>query len=605
MPPSHAQSILQSVFGFASFRGQQADIINAVIEGHHVLALMSTGAGKSLCYQVPALIRPGVGIVISPLIALMHNQVTALKQLGIKAAFLNSSLTPSEAARIEQELKAGKLDLLYVAPERMMTPNFQQLLESIPIALFAIDEAHCVSQWGHDFRPEYLKLNMLAEKFPAVPRMALTATADNITQREIIENLRLKDAKIFISGFDRPNIKYRVLEKNQPKKQLLSFIKNEHEGDAGIVYCLSRRGVDELCLWLNDQRIKALPYHAGLSKLTREQNQQQFLHEEGIVMVATIAFGMGIDKPNVRFVAHLNMPKSIEAYYQETGRAGRDGLPAEALLLYGLQDVIIHRQMAESSNAPLEIKRLEQRKLDALLGFCETTACRRQILLHYFGDTYEKPCGNCDTCLSPIAVWDGTKAAQMALSCVYRTRQIFGVAHLIDVLLGKNTQKVLQFGHHKLSVFGLGQEYGAQDWRSIFRQLIAMRLIRVEMESFGALKLTNECSPILRGETKLMLRTMAKKSNKETSKTPRNTTQKTNANPELLTTLKNVRLKLAKEYSVPPYVIFHDRTLLEICEHKPRQLEDLRGLYGVGEQKLTKYGQPFLEAVQHYFEHHI
>jgi ATP-dependent DNA helicase RecQ len=598
---SKAQAILKSTFGFEAFRGHQAEIIDTVVKGNNALVLMSTGAGKSLCYQLPALVRPGVGIVISPLIALMHNQVTALKQLGIKAAFLNSSLTQSEAKTVENRLTAGNLDLLYVAPERLLMPSFQKLLESCSIALFAIDEAHCVSQWGHDFRPEYLKLSILAENFPNIPRIALTATADQITRNEILENLRLKDAKVFVAGFDRPNIRYQIVEKNQPKKQLLSFLRTEHAEDAGIVYCISRKSVDDFSQWLNSEGIKALPYHAGLSKQIREKNQERFLHEEGLVMVATIAFGMGIDKPNVRFVAHMDMPKSIEAYYQETGRAGRDGLPAQAWLAYGLKDVMIHRQMTDAQTTSEGQKRLEQKKLDALLGLCETTSCRRQTLLHYFGETYDKPCGNCDTCLTPISMWDGTRSAQMALSCVYRTGQFFGVAHLIDVLLGKQTDKVNQFGHHKLLVFGLGKEHSANEWRSIFRQLIAMRLIHVEMESFGALKLTKECQPILRGEKELSLRKMAEKP----KKVARQTTQarKDNkVNHDLFQTLKAVRLRLAKEHGVPPYVIFHDRTLLEMAEQAPRHVNDLRTLYGVGDQKLAKYGEQFLEALNQYTE---
>lgn len=599
MAQTTAQTVLQSVFGFTNFRGHQTEIIDTVVNGENALVLMSTGAGKSLCYQVPALLRAGVGIVISPLIALMHNQVTALKQLGIKAAFLNSSLSYAEAKSVEKRLIGKELDLLYVAPERMMMPAFLELLEDCPVALFAIDEAHCVSQWGHDFRPEYLELKILAEKFPKVPRIALTATADQITRNEILENLRLKDAKVFLSGFDRPNIRYRIVEKNNPKKQLLALLKNEHPQDSGIIYCLSRRSVDELSQWLTSENIEALPYHAGLTKQVREENQARFLYEEGIVMVATVAFGMGIDKPNVRFVAHMDMPKSIEAYYQETGRAGRDGLPAQAWLTYGLQDVIIHRQMAESSNANDEIKRLEQRKLDALLGLCETTSCRRQTLLHYFGETYDKPCGNCDTCLTPVAMWDGTKAAQLALSSAYRTRQTFGVVHLIDVLLGKETDKVKRFAHHKLSVFGLGKEFSANDWRSIFRQLIAMRLMHVEMESFGALKLTPACSAVLRGEQKLWLRKVSDKPKKEKAR-PQAQVAKSNVNHDLFESLKALRLRLAKEHAVPPYVIFHDRTLLEMTERLPQDLDDLRGVYGVGEQKLEKYGDAFLEAVQQF-----
>jgi len=595
-----AQTILQSVFGYQNFRGQQKDVIDTVTGGENALVLMSTGAGKSLCYQIPSLLRKGTGVVISPLIALMHNQVMALKQLGIKAAFLNSSLTYADAKDVEDQLRSERLDLLYVAPERLMMPAFLALLETCDISLFAIDEAHCVSQWGHDFRPEYLELGMLAQRFHDVPRIALTATADRITQNEILQRLHLQDAKVFVSGFDRPNIRYRIVLKNNPKRQLLAFVANEHAKDSGIIYCLSRRRVEELCLWLKNQGKVVLPYHAGLSKMVREQNQSRFLHEEGVVMVATIAFGMGIDKPNVRFVAHFDMPKSIEAYYQETGRAGRDGLFAQAWLAYGLQDVIVHRQMAEASNASEEIKRREQRKLDALLGLCETTSCRRQTLLHYFGETYDRPCGNCDTCLDPVSTWDGTRLAQMALSSAYRTRQVFGALHLIDVLMGKETDKVKKFAHNKLGVFGLGKDVEAQQWRSIFRQLIAMRLFHVDMDAFGALKLTDKSAPILRGQSTLFLRKIeaAPKAKAKRQILPTGLKQK---NP-LFDMLKTLRLQLAKEHEVPPYVIFHDRTLMEMAERVPQNLEDMRGIYGVGDQKLAKFGAAFLDALHQFNE---
>src|SRR5579871_5741088 len=600
MTGQNAQTILQSVFGYQNFRGQQANIIDTLTNGENALVLMSTGAGKSLCYQVPALLRPGTGVVISPLIALMHNQVTALTQLGIRASFLNSTLSYSPVKDVEDPLIHGHLDLLYVAPERLMMPTFLNLLENCSIALFAIDEAHCVSQWGHDFRPEYLELSVLATRFSQVPRIALTATADQLTRLEIIERLSLKDARIFVSGFDRPNIRYRIVEKNNPRKQLLSFIQNEHPQDCGIVYCLSRRRVDEVCSWLTNASIEAMPYHAGMSKHERERNQSRFLHEEGIVMVATIAFGMGIDKPNVRFVAHVDMPKSIEAYYQETGRAGRDGLFSEAWLAYGLQDVIIHKQMTEGSQANGDIKRREQRKLDALLGLCETTTCRRQTLLHYFGETLEENCGNCDTCLNPVITFDGTKAAQMALSCAYRTRQLFGVAHLIDVLLGKETDKVKKFGHHRLTVFGIGVEFSAHQWRSIFRQLIAMRILRVEMEDFGALKLVPESAAVLRGEKTLHLRKVTESLPKHKKISPPVQKSLRPVDNSLFNALKALRLRLAKDNGVPPYVIFHDRTLLEMAEHRPERLEDMRKLHGVGEQKLAKFGHTFLEAVDQF-----
>lgn len=593
-----ALTVLQTIFGYRAFRGHQAEIICAVSNGENALLLMSTGAGKSLCYQIPALLRQGVGIVVSPLIALMHNQVMALKELGIKAAFLNSTLSSHEVSVVEDRLLKGELDLLYVAPERLMMPSFFKLLERCELALFAIDEAHCVSQWGHDFRPEYLELGALATTFPEVPRIALTATADQITRQEIIKNLHLENGKVFIGGFDRPNIRYRIVEKNNPKKQLLSFLR-EYPGESGITYCLSRREVDDLTSWLNQEGVKALSYHAGLSAQAREQHQERFLHEDAIVMVATIAFGMGIDKPDVRFVAHMGLPRSIEAYYQETGRAGRDGQPAEAWCAYGLQDVIIQRQMIEKSTANEEIKRLEQKKLDALLGFCEAITCRRQILLHYFGEAYDKPCQNCDTCLNPSSSFDATVAAQLALSAVYRTGQIFGVAHLIDVLLGKETEKIIKFDHHRLGIFGRGKEHSALMWRSIFRQLIAMRFIHVEMATYGSLKLTKSSIPVLRGEQQILLRMLAAKSKGAKNRTARiDKVAPIQAEGALYEALKNIRQKLAKAQGVPSYVIFHDRTLQEIAARHPRHLDDLRGVYGIGEQKLAKYGEEFLTAVR-------
>jgi ATP-dependent DNA helicase RecQ len=589
-------SILHSIFGYKEFRGHQKEIIEHIVSGKNALVLMSTGAGKSLCYQIPALLCPGVAIVISPLIALMQNQVIALKQLGVKADCLNSSLSYSNVKMVEKKLLSGELDLLYIAPERLLMPAFLEKLYTFKVSLFAIDEAHCVSQWGHDFRPEYLQLNILCKNFPKVPRIALTATADQISRNEIIEHLELQTAKIFVSGFDRPNIRYRIVEKNNPKKQLLQFIKDEHPLDSGIVYCLSRRGVEELAGFLKQQEIKAVCYHAGLKKLERENNQTRFIYEDGIVMVATIAFGMGIDKPNVRFVAHLNMPKSVEAYYQETGRAGRDGLFAQAWLAYGLQDIVIHRQMTEGSNASLAIKRIEQRKLDALLGLCETISCRRQSLLQYFGEQYDQPCNNCDNCLDPQESFDGTQTAQIALSCIYRTKQIFGVTHLIDVLLGKETKKVKAFRHQNLSVFGIGKDLNANTWRSVFRQLIAMRIINVEIEGYGALKLTKSCSAIFKGEQTLRLR-QAITSKQDIKTKAKNDTQSLTTNQELFQALKSLRMKLAKKYAVPPYAIFHDRTLIEISNKLPKNLNDLRYIYGVGEQKLNKYGPSFLQTV--------
>lgn len=464
-----AQNILQKIFGYSEFRDRQAEIVEHVIQGNDALVLMPTGGGKSLCFQIPAMVRPGVGIVVSPLIALMQDQVDALLQLGVKAAFLNSSLDASTANQVKRDLIQGKFDLLYVAPERLLTQRFLHLLSQIKIALFAIDEAHCVSQWGHDFRPEYMQLSRLYENFPNIPRIALTATADDPTRREMIERLVLTNAKQFISSFDRKNIRYRIIQKQNPREQLHTFIDAEHRGEAGIIYCLSRKRVEETAEWFSEKGYDALPYHAGLSSAICQKNQQRFIREEGVIMVATVAFGMGIDKPNVRFVAHLDLPKSMEGYYQETGRAGRDGLPADAWLSYGLSDVVTLRYMLDTSEADEHRKRLEHRKLEALLGFCETTACRRHVLLNYFGESYPTTCHNCDNCLEPVSTWDGKIAAQMALSCVYRTGQRFGVKHLIDVLLGKITPQVERFHHDNVSTFGIGHAYNKNQWHSIFR----------------------------------------------------------------------------------------------------------------------------------------
>lgn len=595
-----AKEILKNVFGYADFRGDQAAIIEHLINGDDALVLMPTGGGKSLCYQIPAMMRKGVGIVISPLIALMKDQVDALVQYGIKAAFLNSSLDGQSAWKIEQELLAGKLDLLYVAPERLLTPRFLQLLEQTELALFAIDEAHCVSQWGHDFRPEYVQLSILHERFAKVPRIALTATADAQTQGEIIERLGLHGARHFSCSFDRPNIRYRIVQKQSAREQLYAFLQAEHQGDAGIVYCLSRKKVEETATWLTQKGLDALPYHAGLSNEVRQKNQQRFIQEEGLIMVATVAFGMGIDKSNVRFVAHLDLPKSMEGYYQETGRCGRDGLPANAWLSYGLGDVIILRQMLNGSEAHEQHKRLEHRRLDALLGFCETTLCRRHVLLHYFGESYPASCNNCDNCLTPIATWDGKIAAQMALSCVYRTDQRFGVKHLTDVLLGKITPQIQRFGHDKVSTFGIGKEYTQMQWQSIYRQLVAANLLTVDMQHYGSLRLTLKSYPLLRGEVTIALRKEietntknAKSSKKE--KTPKNAPMPSDA---LWQALKNKRLELARTQAVPPYIIFHDSSLMEIYNKKPQTLEEFALISGVGEQKLARYGEAFIEVIQ-------
>ena len=603
---STAQQILRDTFGYTSFRGAQQAIVEHVAAGGDALVLMPTGGGKSLCYQIPALLRGGVGIVVSPLIALMQDQVDALKQLGVPAAFLNSSLDADSAREVSRQLLHGELKLLYVAPERLMTESFLNLLERLQqenrIALFAIDEAHCVSQWGHDFRPEYRALTVLHERFPTVPRIALTATADAPTRREIVERLSLEKAEQFVSSFDRPNIRYRVTLKNNARQQLQTFLETEHPNDAGIVYCLSRKKVDETAAWLKEQGWDALPYHAGLEAATRNTNQRRFLREEGVIMVATVAFGMGIDKPNVRFVAHLDLPKSMEGYYQETGRAGRDGLPANAWMAYGLGDVVSMRQMLLSGEAPEERKRVELQKLDALLGFCESTDCRHQTVLRYFGEEHPGDCGQCDNCLSPVDTWDATQAAQMALSCAYRTGQRFGVAHLIDVLLGKATPKVEQFQHQQLSTFGIGKELAQAQWSSVYRQLVAAGFISVDMEAYGGLKLTEAARPVLRGEQEVWLRRDADPVKRKTTKAERGSRLReafagANEDP-LWLALKAKRTALAREQGVPPYVIFHDSTLLEILNRKPQTLHEMGQISGVGQAKLAKYGDEFLQVVE-------
>jgi ATP-dependent DNA helicase RecQ len=590
-----ALSVLQSVYGYDAFRNQQADIVDHVIGGGDALVLMPTGGGKSLCFQVPALVREGTAIVVSPLIALMQDQVMALRQNGIRAAFLNSSLTGMEVNEVENALMQGDLDLLYVAPERLMMPRMLDLLSRAPLSLFAIDEAHCVSQWGHDFRPEYIKLSILHERFPDIPRIALTATADGPTQREIIERLSLHQARVFNDGFDRPNIRYRISEnQGNAREQLLRFILNEHEGEAGIVYCLSRKRVDEIALWLSTKGMTALPYHAGLSNEMRQQHQERFLREDGVIVVATIAFGMGIDKPDVRFVAHLNLPKSIEAYYQETGRAGRDGQPANAWMAYGLQDVITLRQMQGNSGAEESRKRLEQHKLDAMLGLCELTTCRRQALLRYFDDNLDHPCGNCDNCLSPPETWDATTAAQKALSCVYRTGQRFGVTYLVDVLMGKEHDRIVQFGHDKISTYGIGSELNATEWRTLYRQIIARGLLRVDVEGYGSVQLTDSARPVLKGEEQLTLRKMVKASKAERR---RNKQSLATGNSVLWEALREHRASLAKEKDIPAFMIFHDATLAEMTERQPQTLEHLNRISGVGESKLATYGEGFVAVI--------
>ncbi|MDP3010647.1 MAG: DNA helicase RecQ [Methylococcales bacterium] len=594
--------VLKTVFGYDSFRGQQQAAIEYVIAGQDALVLMPTGGGKSLCYQIPALVREGVGIVISPLIALMQDQVSALLQLGVKAAFLNSTLTMEQARGIEQQLLNNELDLLYIAPERLSAPRTLELFSRIKVSLFAIDEAHCVSQWGHDFRADYLQLSILHERFPTIPRIALTATADEKTRQEIIVRLKLEHAPLYLSGFDRPNIRYAIVQKQNPRQQLLDFMRTHHHGDAGIVYCLSRKKVEETAEWLRNQGVNALPYHAGMNSNDRQKNQQTFLRQDSIVIVATIAFGMGIDKPNVRFVAHLDIPKSVEAYYQETGRAGRDGLPADAWMTYGLQDVVMLKRMLSGSDADEAHKRLELHKLDAMLALCEQVHCRRQTLLGYFGDLLEQPCGNCDTCLEPVQTWDGTIAAQQALSCVYRTGSRFGVHYLIDVLLGKQNERIINANHHQQSTFGIGKDVDEQQWHSVFRQLVARGLVGVNFDQFGALNLIEASRPILRGEQQLMLRKDIKQEKSKRGKKIAGVARSREEGQALLwEALRAKRREIADEQQVPPYVIFHDATLMAMMEKKPATLEQLAQLSGVGQRKLDLYGEQFLAIIQAFF----
>jgi len=595
--PTSALDQLHRTFGYTRFRGEQEQIVDHVTAGGDALVLMPTGGGKSLCYQLPALLRDGTAIVVSPLIALMQDQVDALRQLGVRAAFLNSSLDASAAAQVERQLLAGDFDLLYVAPERLLTPRFLALLARMQIALFAIDEAHCVSQWGHDFRPEYRQLTLLHERWPHVPRIALTATADAPTRREIVERLALQDARQFVSSFDRPNIRYTVQAKHNSRKQLLDFLE-DHSGDSGIVYCLSRRKVEATAALLVEHGLPALPYHAGLDTATRAAHQRRFLREDGIVMVATIAFGMGIDKPDVRFVAHLDLPKSLEGYYQETGRAGRDGEPSEAWLAYGLGDAVLLRKMIAEGEASDERKRLEYAKLDALIGYCESTVCRRQSLLAYFGEAHAGACGHCDNCLHPPRAWDATDAARKALSCAYRTGQRFGAAHLIDVLRGADNAKVRQFGHQSVSTYGIGSNLDAPRWRSVFRQLLAAGLMEADFDNFGALRLTQAATPLLRGEQSLHLREDASKRERQRERSPAANADLPPAAAARFDALRQWRAGIAREQNLPAYVIFHDATLRSIAQHHPRQLDALASISGVGVGKLERYGEAVLEVLR-------
>ena len=584
----NAGKVLEEVFGYPAFRGHQAEVIEHVTGGGDAVVLMPTGSGKSLCYQIPALLREGVGVVVSPLIALMQDQVAALAELGVRAAFLNSTLSGAEAAEVERRTKRGELDLLYVAPERLLMPRCLDLLAQSRLALLAIDEAHCVSQWGHDFRPEYLQLEILRSRFPGVPRIALTATADGQTREEILARLQLGEARVFVSSFDRPNIRYRIVEKDDARRQLVEFIRAEHAGEAGIVYCLSRKKVDETAAALQSQNIVSLAYHAGMDADSRRRHQERFQREDGIVMVATIAFGMGIDKPDVRFVAHLDLPKSVEGYYQETGRAGRDGLPADAWMAYGLQDLVQLRRMIDESPAGEAQKRIQAAKLDAMLGLCETAECRRVRLLGYFGEA-AAPCGNCDTCLDPPATFDGTLAAQQLLSCVYRTGQRFGAMHVIDVLRGEATEKVAQRGHDKLSTFGIGRERSAREWRAIVRQCIALGLLEVDHEAYGALRLAGESRALLKGERSIVLR--AWREPKRTARTRAAPQMLDGPAQALFERLRAWRVEAARRHGVPAYVIFHDATLRDIARTRPASLDALRGISGIGAKKLEAYGE--------------
>jgi ATP-dependent DNA helicase RecQ len=594
-------AVLREVFGFDSFRGQQLAIIEQVISGGDALVLMPTGGGKSLCYQVPALLRPGLGVVVSPLIALMKDQVDALQQTGVRAAALNSRLSPGEAFNVEREVADAALDLLYISPERLITPRCLELLSRTRLALFAVDEAHCVSQWGHDFRPEYQQLSILKERFPHVPLLALTATADEPTRRDIVTHLGLVKARIFAQGYDRPNLFYRVIPKRDPLEQLWTFLSEEHPGDAGIVYCSTRRAVDQAAAWLVARGCAALSYHAGLEPLIRERHQERFVREEGVVIVATIAFGMGIDKPNVRFVAHLDAPKNLEAYYQETGRAGRDGLPADAWMTYGIADVMSLLRLLDLGDLTDRQRRIERQKLEAFLGYCEAVSCRRQVLLGYFGELDHSPCGNCDNCREPVPSWDGTVAAQKALSAIYRTGQRFGTRHLVDLLVGAETERILRLGHNRLKTFGVGTELDRRGWLSVFRQLVAQGLALPDISGHGGLSLAPAATEVLRGARtvhfRLDTRARERRSSRPDRKTGAATPALDAAGQALWEALRAWRLEEARRQEVPPYVIFHDSTLTEVARDRPVTLTGLARISGIGRSKLERYGNAVIDIV--------